>query len=151
MKNSKEITLGKIKIGGGNSPVIQTMITTPLERYEEALAEANIALELGCKVVRTAFKHSGEEEFLKRLVKDFKGELIADIHFDHRLAIKAINAGVSGVRFNPGNIGGKERVKEIIEAAKKRPEMAIRIGVNGGSLEKKIVEKISGCYDRGTC
>ena len=149
MKNSRALTLGKIKIGGGNPPVIQTMITTPLERYDEALAEANIALELGCKVVRTAFKHSGEEEFLKKLVKDFDGELIADIHFDYRLAIKAINAGVSGVRFNPGNIGGRERVKEIIEAAKKRPEMAIRIGVNGGSLEREIVEKYHGVTTEG--
>ena len=149
MKKSREITLGKIKIGGDNSPVIQTMITTPLERYDEALKEANEVLALGCEVVRVAFKISGEEEFLKRLVKDFKGEIIADIHFDHRLALMAINAGVSGVRFNPGNIGGKERVKEIVDAAKKRPELAIRIGVNGGSLEKEIVEKYHGVTTEG--
>jgi len=149
MKKSREITLGKIKIGGDNPPVIQTMITTPLERYDEALKEANEVLALDCKVVRVAFKISQEEEFLKRLVKDFKGEIIADIHFDHRLAIKAIEAGVSGVRFNPGNVGGKERVKEIIEAAKKRPELAIRIGVNGGSLEKELVEKYNGVTSEG--
>jgi (E)-4-hydroxy-3-methylbut-2-enyl-diphosphate synthase len=141
MKKSREITLGKIKIGGDNHPVIQTMITTPLNDFDKALAEANRAYDLGCKVVRTAFKNADEEQSLKKLVENFKGEIIADIHFDYRLALMAIEAGVSGIRINPGNVGGKERVKEIIEKAKKRPEMCVRIGVNGGSLEKDILQK----------
>ena len=146
MKKSRVITLGNILIGGDNPPVIQTMITTPLNNFDKALAEANSAYQLDCKVVRTAFKNADEEKSLKDLVKNFKGEIIADIHFDYRLALMAIDAGASGVRFNPGNVGGKERVKEIIESAKKRPEMAIRIGVNGGSLEKEILNK----YNRVT-
>lgn len=149
MKKSRVITLGKIRIGGDNPPVIQTMITTPMNNFDKALAEANTAYELGCKVVRTAFKNGDEETSLKDLVKSFKGEIIADIHFDYRLALMAIDAGVSGVRFNPGNVGGKERVKEIIESAKKRPEMAIRIGVNGGSLEKEILNKYNGVTWKG--
>ena len=144
MKKSRVITLGKVKIGGGNPPVIQTMITTPLTRPDEALREADRALGLGCLLVRTAFKHISELVGLKYLVENFKGEIIADIHFDYKLAIAAIEAGVSGVRFNPGNVGGEENVRAIIEAAKKRPELAVRIGVNGGSLDKNILKKYGG-------
>jgi (E)-4-hydroxy-3-methylbut-2-enyl-diphosphate synthase len=140
-RKSREITLGKIKIGGDNPPVIQTMITTPLNNLDKAVKEAETAYEFGCKVVRTAYKKGDKEENLKKLIENFKGEIIADIHFDYKLAMSAIDAGVSGIRINPGNIGGKERVSEIIEAAKKRQELAIRIGVNGGSLEKDILEK----------
>ncbi len=143
-KKSREITLGSIKIGGANPPVIQTMITSPLNNIDEAVKEAETAYDLGCKVVRTAFKKGDKEENLKKLVKNFKGEIIADIHFDHKLALSAIDAGVSGIRINPGNIGGKEKVSEIIESAKKRTELAVRIGVNGGSLEKDILEKHGG-------
>jgi len=141
MKKSREITLGKIKIGGDNPPVIQTMITTPLNDFDKALAEADSAYDLGCCVVRTAFKDISELSSLEKLVNKFKGEIIADIHFDFRLALAAIEAGVSGIRINPGNIGGKERVAQVVESAKKRPEMCIRIGVNGGSLEKDILQK----------
>ena len=144
MKRSRVITLGKVKIGGGNPPVIQTMITTPLTRPDEALREADRALDLGCVVVRTAFKHISELDGLKYLVENFKGEIIADIHFDYKLAIAAVESGVSGVRFNPGNVGGEENVRAIIEAAKKRPELAVRIGVNGGSLDKNILKKYGG-------
>ena len=141
MKKSRVITLGKVKIGGDNPPVIQTMITTPLTRPEDALREANRALDLGCQLVRTAFKHISELDGLKYLVANFKGEIIADIHFDYKLALAAIEAGVSGVRFNPGNVGGADKVDAIIESAKKRPELAVRIGVNGGSLDKNILKK----------
>jgi len=144
MKKSRVITLGKVKIGGGNPPVIQTMITAPLTRKEAALAEADRALDLGCRVVRTAFKHIDELDGLNYLVANFKGEIIADIHFDYKLALAAIEAGVSGVRFNPGNVGGADKVDAIIEAAKKRPELAVRIGVNGGSLDKNILKKYGG-------
>jgi len=146
---SRIITLGKIKIGGGNPPVIQTMITTPLNNIEKAIDEAQFALDLGCRVVRTALKSENEVKSLKKLVNLFGGEIIADIHFDYRLAIMAIDSGVSGVRFNPGNVGGKERVKEIIDCAKRRPELAVRIGVNGGSLEKEILNKYNGVNWQG--
>ncbi|MGI6395572.1 MAG: flavodoxin-dependent (E)-4-hydroxy-3-methylbut-2-enyl-diphosphate synthase [bacterium] len=149
MKKSRVINLGKIKIGGGSPPVIQTMITTSLSNFDKALAEAQNAFNLGCKVVRTAFKSGDEAENLKKFVENFKGEIIADIHFDYRLALMAIDAGVSGVRFNPGNIGGKERVKEIIEKAKTRSNFAVRIGVNSGSLEKEILKKYNGVTTEG--
>jgi len=113
MRKSREIKLGNIKIGGGNPPVLQTMVTTPLDKFEKILEEANNALSLGCKIVRTAFKNENEFENLKKMVENFKGEIIADIHFDYKLALIAMEAGVSGIRFNPGNIGGKEREKKL--------------------------------------
>jgi len=141
---SRTIRLGKTLIGDGRPPVLQTMIATPLSRPAEALAEADRALEMGCRVVRTAVRNEAEMPGLEKLAKEFGGDLIADIHFDHRLALAAIERGVAGVRFNPGNIGGKGRVAQIVEAAKKRPDLAIRIGVNAGSLEKDILERHGG-------
>ncbi len=141
---SREIRLGQSVIGGGRMPVIQTMLTTPLVDTGAALAEADRALEMGCRIVRTAVRCEAELLGLGQLAKDFRGDLIADIHFDHRLALAAIVAGVAGVRFNPGNIGGKERVKLIVETARTRPDLALRIGVNAGSLEKDILEKHGG-------
>ncbi len=141
---SREIRLGESLIGGGRMPVIQTMLTTPLVDADAALAEADRVLAMGCRIVRTAVRCEAELLGLGQLAKDFRGDLIADIHFDHRLALAAIAAGVAGVRFNPGNIGGKERVKLIVEAARTRPDLALRIGVNAGSLEKDILEKHGG-------
>ncbi len=140
-RQAREIRMGQIRIGGGLPPVIQTMITTPLIDPQAALTEALEAYNAGCPIVRTAVKNESELICLSQLTKDFPGELIADIHFNYKLALGAIACGVSGIRFNPGNIGGKERVKEVIEAAKQRPNLAVRIGVNGGSLEKDILEK----------
>lgn len=141
---SREIRLGESLIGGGRLPVIQTMLTTPLVDAGAALAEADRALDMGCRIVRTAVRSDADLPALGQLVKEFRGDLVADIHFDHRLALAAIAAGVAGVRFNPGNIGGKERVKLIVEAARTRPDLALRIGVNAGSLEKDILEKHGG-------
>lgn len=138
---SREIRLGKSVIGGGRPPIIQTMITTPLTRPDDALAEADRALAMGCRIVRTAVKSEAEIPGLTTLAKRFDGDLIADIHFDHNLALAAIATGVAGVRFNPGNIGGKERVAQIVEAARTRPDLALRVGVNAGSLEKDILDK----------
>lgn len=146
---SREIRLGKIKIGGCIPPVIQTMITTPLESRKKALDEAMRAYDMGCKVVRTAYKNDSETADLKNFVKKFPGEVIADIHFNYKLALAAIDAGVSGIRINPGNIGGREKITEVIESAKKRPELAVRVGVNGGSLEKDIINKYGGVTPAG--
>jgi len=117
------------------------MITTPLERFAEALAEAERAVDLGCRVVRTAVRNEAEAGVLERFVAAFRGDLIADVHFDYRLALAAIEAGVAGVRFNPGNIGGRDRVTAIVEAACRRNDLALRIGVNAGSLEKDLLER----------
>ncbi len=143
-RKSRVIRLGRTLIGGGRPPVLQTMITAPLERFDDALAEANRAVEVGCRVVRTAVRNEDDARLLGRFVSAFTGDLIADIHFDHRLALIAIEAGVAGVRFNPGNIGGKDRVETIIKKARKRDDLAVRIGVNAGSLEKDILEKHGG-------
>ncbi len=141
VRKSRTIRLGKTLIGGGRPPVLQTMITTPLDRFDDALAEAHRAYEMGCRVVRTAVRNEQDAGLLERFVGEFDGDLIADIHFDYRLALAAIAAGVAGIRFNPGNIGGKERVALLVEEAKKREDLAVRIGVNAGSLEKDLLEE----------
>lgn len=143
-RKSRTIKLGTTLIGGGRLPVLQTMITTPLNRFDEALAEAERAVALGCRVVRTAVRTEEDAHLLARFTSQFRGDLIADIHFDYRLALIAIEAGVAGVRFNPGNVGGRERVAAIVEAARRRDACALRIGVNAGSLEKDILEKHGG-------
>jgi len=143
-RKSREIKLGNVMIGGNNRPVLQSMITTPLTNYESALNEAEAIYEMGCGVIRTAFRKMDEVKELEKLVLDSKGEIIADIHFDYRLALAAIDAGVSGIRINPGNIGGKERVTEVLKRAATRPELAVRIGVNAGSLEKDLLKKFGG-------
>ncbi len=143
-RESRTIRLGKTPIGGGRPPVLQTMITTPLIRFDEALTEANRALEMGCSVVRTAVRDEEDARLLSRFVSAFDGDLIADIHFDYRLALTAMEAGVAGVRFNPGNIGGKERVALLVEKARARENLALRIGVNAGSLEKDILARYEG-------
>lgn len=135
---SRKIKLGKTIIGGNTQPVIQTMITTPLIRIDEAIKESLRAYSLGCNVVRTAFKEISELDNLKKLAKTFPGEIVADIHFDYRLAIAAVESGVTGVRINPGNIGSKERVAEVIKALSDKENVALRIGVNSGSMEKEL-------------
>jgi len=149
MRKSRSIKLGRIEIGGANKPVLQTMITTPLSDYRKAISEADSVYNMGCPVVRTAFKSMDEAQNLEKFAANFAGEVIADIHFDYKLVLAAIDAGVSGIRINPGNIGGKERAYDVIEKAKKRPEMALRIGVNSGSLEKDIIAKYNGVTAAG--
>ncbi len=137
-RKTREIKLGKITIGGNRKPAIQTMITTPLSNIDEAIKESLKAYSLGCKIVRTAFKDIAELENLQKLTAGFPGEIIADIHFDYKLAIAAVESGVSGIRINPGNIGSKDRVVKVIEALGKKPKTALRIGVNSGSIEKEL-------------
>lgn len=141
---SRKIKLGSLTIGGGAVPILQTMITTPLEEYEKACREAERAYEMGCFVVRTAVRNRKEISFLEKLVSRFQGEIIADIHFSYSLALQAVESGVSGVRINPGNIGGREKIFKIIETLKKNKTTALRIGVNSGSLEKDILKKYEG-------
>ncbi|MFO7735000.1 MAG: flavodoxin-dependent (E)-4-hydroxy-3-methylbut-2-enyl-diphosphate synthase, partial [bacterium] len=141
---SRKIKLGSLTIGGGESPLLQTMISTPLEEYEKACEEARKSYEMGCGIVRTAVRNKEEIPLLEKFVSRFKGETIADIHFSASLALRAVEAGVSGVRINPGNIGGCEKVSEIVELLKKNENTALRIGVNSGSLEKDILKKHGG-------
>lgn len=141
---SRVIRLGDYEIGGDNPPRLQTMITTPLSNLPEAKEEVMRVWNMGCPIVRSAIRSISELDALAELANHFPGALIADIHYDYRLALGALETTVKGIRINPGNIGGKERVAAVVEKAKQQKDVAIRIGVNAGSLEADILAKHGG-------
>lgn len=138
-KKTKPIFLGGVRIGGGSPVVVQSMTCTDTRDVKATLAQIK-ALELaGCEVVRIAVPDKAAASVLPEIKKNISIPLVADIHFDHHLAIASIDNGADGVRINPGNIG-KGKIREIVSAARERGT-ALRIGVNAGSLEKKIFAK----------
>lgn len=137
-RKTRIVTIGDMKIGSGHKVSIQSMTNTRTSDIEATVAQIKRLEEAGCEIVRASVPDIESAEAIKSIVKKINIPLVADIHFDHRLALKSIENGVDGLRINPGNIGGKEKVREVIEKAKER-NIKIRIGVNGGSLEKEIV------------
>lgn len=139
-RKTSQIVIGSVKIGG-NAPVsVQSMCNTDTRDADATLAQIRQLEQVGCEIVRLAVP---DEEAVAALGKIRKGTdlpLIADIHFDHRLALGAVRQGVDGLRINPGNIGGKDKVSEVVKACKNKG-IPIRIGVNAGSLEKHLIEK----------
>ena len=139
-EHTKVITIGNRKIGGGNPIAIQSMTNT---KTEDVKATVQQILELeaaGCEIIRCAVPTMEAAEALSEIKKQIHIPLVADIHFDYRLAIAAIENGADKIRINPGNIGSKERVQAVVDAAKAK-NIPIRVGVNSGSLEKEIIEK----------
>lgn len=139
-RSTKQISLGGLKIGGGAPVVVQSMTKTDTRDVRATVAQIRGLVAAGCEAVRVAVLNSEAAECLRLVRKRVKIPLIADIHFDHRLALTAIEAGVDGLRINPGNIGSRIKVKEVVSAARDR-DIPIRIGVNAGSLEKDILKK----------
>lgn len=140
---TKQVFCGDVKIGGGAPISIQSMTNVNTADKTAAGAQIRRLEEAGCQIVRLAVPDMEAAEALKDLKKLAKVPLVADIHFDYRLALAAISAGVDKIRINPGNIGGKERVRRVADAAK-AAGIPIRVGVNSGSLEKDILEKNGG-------
>ena len=137
---TRPIHVGPVQVGGGAPISVQTMANVPTTDVPAVLAQIRRADDLGCDIFRVAVPDQAAAEALPELVAQSPLPLVADIHFDHRLALAAIEAGVAALRINPGNIGGPDRVRAVVEAA--RPRLTpIRIGVNGGSLEKGLVAK----------
>lgn len=134
-----QIKIGNIKIGGGAPVSVQSMANTPTEDVEATLGQIKELADAGCEIVRLAVLNKESAEKIKEIKQKSPLPLIADIHFDYRLALTCINNGIDGLRLNPGNIGGIQRVKKVVEAAKKT-QTPIRIGVNSGSLEKHLYE-----------
>ena len=132
--------MGDVKIGGGAPVVVQSMTNTDTRDVEATVRQIERLAEAGCEVVRCAVLNQEAAAALGEIKKRVSLPLVADIHFDHRLALTALKAGVDGLRINPGNIGEKKKVVELVKAAKAR-RVPIRIGVNSGSLEKKLLEK----------
>ena len=139
-KKTREVSVGGVKIGG-NAPVsIQSMTNTDTRDVEETLKQIRGLYNAGCQIIRCAVLDMDAAESLKEITKQSPIPVVADIHFDYKLALKAIENGVSALRINPGNIGSKERVEMVVKAAKAK-NIPIRIGVNSGSLEKYILER----------
>lgn len=137
---TRQLEVGKVKVGGGSPIAVQSMTNTKTSDPVATLEQINRLAEVGCDIVRCAVPDMAAAEGLKTIVKESPIPVIADIHFDYKLALAAIEAGVDGLRLNPGNIGGNDRVAAVVEAAKKR-NIPIRIGVNAGSLPKDLLEK----------
>lgn len=145
---TKEIHIGNRVIGGDNPILIQSMCNTKTEDVE-ATTEQILQLEqAGCDIIRVAVPTMEAAEALKSIKRRIHIPLVADIHFDYRLAIAAIECGADKIRINPGNIGAKERVLAVVEKAKEY-QVPIRVGVNSGSLEKPLIEKYGGVTAEG--
>ncbi len=147
-ENTKEILVGKVKIGGGNPVAIQSMTNTQTKDVEATVKQI-LALESeGCEIVRVAVPDVESAEAIKEIKSKINIPLVADIHFDYRLAILAMENGVDKIRINPGNIGKIENIKKVVEVAKER-NIPIRVGVNSGSLEAELIEKYHGVTPDG--
>ena len=147
-EETKVIQIGNVKIGGGNPVAIQSMTNTKTEDVETTVAQI-LALEaVGCEIIRCAVPTMEAAEALAEIKKQIHIPLVADIHFDYRLAIAAIENGADKIRINPGNIGDMDRVRQVVEKAKEY-NVPIRVGVNSGSLEKNLIEKYGGVTAEG--
>lgn len=137
---SREVSVGNVKIGGNNPISVQSMTTTDTRDSISTIKQIKELEKAGCDIVRIAVPDMEAAKNISNIKKEVNIPIIADIHFDYRLALEAINQGVDGIRINPGNIGSIEKVKMVVEKCKEK-NLKIRIGVNGGSLEKELLEK----------
>ena len=137
---TRQICVGNVKIGGGEPVVIQSMLNTKTTDVEGSLAQIRALKTAGCQVARLAVPNMEAARSFALICKESPLPLMADIHFDYKLAIAAAEGGASKIRINPGNIGGEDRVEAVVKACKER-NIPIRIGVNGGSLDKRLLEK----------
>ena len=142
-RKTRQIHVGSVPIGGGAPIVVQSMIMAHTENVPAAVAEIKMLEDAGCEIVRAAVPDENAAKALKEIKRQIKIPLIADIHFNHKLALMAIDAGIDCLRINPGNIGGEKKVAEVVRAAKPR-HIPIRIGVNSGSVEDDLLEKYKG-------
>ena len=146
--HTKVIKIGNRVIGGGNPILIQSMTNTKTEDVEATVAQILSLEKAGCDIIRCAVPTMEAAKALSQIKKQIHIPLVADIHFDYRLAIAAMENGADKIRINPGNIGSKERIQAVVDTAKER-NIPIRVGVNSGSLEKELVEKYHGVTAEG--
>ncbi len=145
---TKEVRIGDRVIGGGNPVLIQSMTNTKTEDVQATVAQIQALTAAGCEIIRCAVPTMEAAAALSEIKKQIELPLVADIHFDYKLAIAAMEHGADKIRINPGNIGDIGRVKAVVDAAKER-NIPIRVGVNSGSLEKELVEKYHGVTAEG--
>ena len=140
---TRQIHIGKVAIGGGAPISVQSMTNTKTTDTEATVAQIRALQAAGCDIVRLAVPDMEAARNLGNILRQVSVPLVADIHFDYKLALEAIHQGIHALRLNPGNIGGEEKVKAVVEAAKEAG-IPIRIGVNAGSLDKKLLKKYGG-------
>ena len=146
--HTKVVQIGDKKIGGGNPILIQSMTNTKTEDVEATVRQILELEAAGCDIIRCAVPTMEAAQALKEIKKQIHIPLVADIHFDYRLAIAAMENGADKIRINPGNIGSTDRIRAVVDVAKER-NIPIRVGVNSGSLEKELVEKYHGVTAEG--
>ncbi len=139
-RKSRTIAIGQVTIGGENPVAVQSMTNTKTENIPATVDQIHRLTDRGCEIIRCAVPTLEAAQALKEIRKQIAIPLVADIHFDYRLALAALESGVDALRLNPGNIGGRDRVEKVVEAARRR-QVPIRIGVNAGSLPKDLLEK----------
>lgn len=147
-ETTKKINIGGRVIGGGNPIAIQSMTNTPTENVEATVAQIKRLESAGCEIIRCTVPTMEAAKALKEIKRQIAIPLVADIHFDYKMAIAAMENGADKIRINPGNIGGRENVKAVVDVARER-QIPIRVGVNSGSLEKELVEKYHGVTAQG--
>ncbi len=141
--NTKPVKVGSLIIGGGNAVTVQSMLNTPSYDIEKSVAQAKALEKAGCEIIRAAIPDMDAVKLIPALKSAVKTPVVADIHFDYRLALESVAAGVDKIRINPGNIGDDSRVKAVADACRLH-NIPIRIGVNSGSVEKEILAKFGG-------
>ena len=146
--HTRVVKIGNRVIGGGNPVLLQSMCNTKTEDVAATVKQIQSLTELGCDIIRVAVPTMEAAQAIKEIKKQITIPLVADIHFDYRLAIAAIEAGANKIRINPGNIGSKEKTEAVVNAAKEHG-IPIRIGVNSGSLEKSLIRKYGGVTAEG--
>lgn len=147
-EHTKTVKIGDRVIGGGNPILIQSMTNTRTEDVKKTIEQIHRLEAAGCDIIRSTVPTLEAAESFREIKKEISIPLVADIHFDYKMAIAAIENGADKIRINPGNIGGREKLREVVAAAKER-QIPIRVGVNGGSLEKELVEKYQGVTPEG--
>lgn len=147
-EHTKTVTIGNKKIGGGNPILIQSMTNTHTEDVEATVRQILELEAAGCEIIRCTVPTIEAAKAVSEIKKYIHIPLVADIHFDYRMAIAAMENGADKIRINPGNIGGADKIKAVVDVAKER-NIPIRVGVNSGSLEKELVEKYHGVTAEG--
>ncbi len=139
-KDTRKITVNGVQIGGQNRVIIQSMTNTKTKDIERTVEQILELEKAGCEIIRVACLDEDDAKAIKEIKAKIHIPIVADIHFDYKIALTAIEAGVDKLRINPGNIGGRDRVEKVVNACKEK-NIPIRIGVNSGSLEKDLLEK----------
>ena len=147
-KNTRAVRIGGVTVGGGNPVAVQSMLNVPIHDIAGNVAQAKRLEAEGCQIVRVTVPSVADVPVVEALKNAVKMPVVADIHFDYRLAIAAMENGADKIRINPGNIGGTDKIKAVVDVARER-NIPIRVGVNSGSLEKDLIEKYGGVTAEG--